>query len=196
MTTRKRLDCVVIGYNDLPFERYENILRGYGDDSEAYRDLKFSFVNLDGRKLNYVSLLNHAWELAHENHHNGDKRGVGREEFESGDIPNLAAAYLTWFLRKRGLEAKYINLFQLEKEKLREYLADNPYCVAITTTFYVLNFPVNEMVEFIRSCNPDVKIVVGGPLIANHLRNYRGDDLKSILSDINADYYGLSRRSR
>jgi p-methyltransferase len=189
MTSRRHLDCVVIGYNDLSFERYENILRGYGEDSEAYRDLKFSFVNLDGKKLNYVGLLNHAWELAHENHRGGDKRDCGRGEFESGDIPNLAAAYLTWFLRKRGLEAKYINLFQLEKEKLREYLADNPYCVAITTTFYVLNFPVNEMVEFIRSCNPEVKIVVGGPLIANHLRNYRGDDLKSILSDINADYY-------
>jgi|GEM_PF-3089347 len=42
----KHLDCVVIGYNELPFERYENFLRNYGEDSEAYRDLKFSFVNL------------------------------------------------------------------------------------------------------------------------------------------------------
>ena len=38
------LDCVVIGYNELPFEQYERFLRNYGEESEAYRDLKFSFV--------------------------------------------------------------------------------------------------------------------------------------------------------
>src|SRR5262245_18304097 len=144
MNTHKRLDCIVIGYNELPFEEYETSLRNWGENSEAYRDLKFSFVNLEGRKLDYVSLLNHAWGLAH----NQSKETEGRREFESGDIPNLASVYLTWFLRKRGLEAKYINLFQLEKDKLAEYLADDPYCVAITTTFYLLNFPVNEIVEF------------------------------------------------
>ena len=186
MTTRRNLDCVVIGYNDLPFGRYESLLRSYGENSEAYRDLKFSFIDLQGEKLNYVDLLNRASGLAH----NGQKSN-GRGEFESGDIPNLAAAYLTWFLRRRGLEAKYINLFQLEKEKLKEYLADNPYCVAITTTFYVLNSPVNEMVEFIRSQNPDVKIVVGGPLILNHIRNYQGERLKAVLRDMGADYYVL-----
>ncbi len=45
------------------------------------------------------------------------------------------------------------------------------------------------MVEFIRSHNPKVKIVVGGPLIANHARNYEGDELKSALDDMGADIY-------
>ena len=61
----KHLDCVVIGYNELPFERYENFLRNYGEDSEAYRDLKFSFVNLGGKKLDYTGLLNYAHEQSH-----------------------------------------------------------------------------------------------------------------------------------
>jgi p-methyltransferase len=185
MGTSKHLDCVVIGYNEQPFEEYETLLREWGEDSEPYRDLKFSFVNLGGRKLDYVSLLNQAWELAHNNY----QKVGGRREFESGDIPNLASVYLTWFLRKRGMEAKYINLFQLEKAKLETYLADNPYCVAITTTFYLLNFPVNEIVEFIRRRNSRVKIVVGGPLIANHLRNYSGEILEEMLQDMGADYY-------
>jgi len=185
MNTHKRLDCIVIGYNELPFEEYETTIRNWGENSEAYRDLKFSFVNLEGRKLDYVSLLNHAWGLAN-NHH---QEIEGRREFESGDIPNLASVYLTWFLRKRGLEAKYINLFQLEKDKLAEYLADDPYCVAITTTFYLLNFPVNEIVEFIRSRNSRVKIVVGGPLVANHIRNYSDGKLQAMLEDMGADYY-------
>jgi radical SAM PhpK family P-methyltransferase len=185
MATHRHLDCVVIGYNDVPFGRYESLMHSYGEDSTAYRDLRFSFINLEGETLNYVDLLNKVWRQAR----NDDQKTHRRGEFESADIPNLAAAYLTWFLRRRGLEAKYINLFQLEKERLREYLAEDPYCVAITTTFYVINSPVNEIVEFIRSHNPKVKIVVGGPLVANHLRNYQGERLKVVLRDMGADYY-------
>jgi radical SAM PhpK family P-methyltransferase len=181
----KHLDCVVIGYNEIPFERYESFLRNYGEDTEAYRDLRFSFVNLGGRKLDYVGLLNHTLDLAKR----GGAAARAGEEFKSGDIPNLAAAYLTNFLRHRGYETRYVNLFQYEKEKLAEYLAENPACVAITTTFYVVNWPVNEMVEFIREQNPSVKIVVGGPLIANHARNNRGEELDAALEDIGADIY-------
>jgi radical SAM PhpK family P-methyltransferase len=184
MSNGAQLDCVVIGYNELPFDRYETLLRQYGEESEAYRDLKFSFINFGDKKLNYVGLLNHILELA------GHGNGTSMRPFESGDIPNLAAVYLANFLRRRGHHTKYINLFQYEKDRLAEFLAEDPYCVAITTTFYVLNFPVTEMVEFIRSHNPKVKIVVGGPLIANHARNYEGgDELKSALDDIGADIY-------
>jgi p-methyltransferase len=178
----KQLDCVVIGYNETPFDEYEGFLRKYGEDSEAYRDLKFSFVEVGGQKLNYMGLLNYLHNLAHD--------GTGaREEFKSCDIPNLAAVYLTHFLRRKNLEARYINLFQYEKEKLLEYLARDPFCVAITTTFYVVNFPVNEMVSFIRQHNSKVKIVVGGPLISNHVRNYHGEESAAALSDIGADIY-------
>ena len=183
MSNGAHLDCVVIGYNELPFDRYETLLRQYGEESEAYRDLKFSFINFGDKKLNYVGLLNHVLELA------GHGNGVGMRPFELGDIPNLAAVYLTNFLRKRGHHTKYINLFQYEKERLKEFLAEDPYCVAITTTFYVLNFPVTEMVEFVKSHNPKVRVVVGGPLIANHARNYQGDELKSALDDMGADIY-------
>lgn len=185
MRNGHHLDCVVIGYNEIPFEKYESFLSNYGEDAEAYRDLKFSFVNLDGKKLDYIGLLNHAWELAQP-----EGRDVQpHEQFKSGEIPNLAAAYLTNFLRRRGHQASYINLFQHEQEKLVEYLAAEPYCVAITTTFYVVNLPVNEMVEFIRRHNPRVKIVVGGPLISNHARNYRADELQAALDDMGADIY-------
>ena len=181
MNTEQHLDCIVIGYNEVPFSRYEQFLHTYGEDSEAYRDLKFSFVNLDGKKLDYPGLLNHARALA----------GANGEELKSGDIPNLAAAYLTNFLRRHGHTAEYINLFQYEKEQFIEYLRQGPLCVAITTTFYVVNLPVTEMVEFIRKHNPNVKIVVGGPLVNNHARNYHGDALKTALEDMGADIYVL-----
>ena len=181
----RTLDCVVIGYNDVPFESYESLLRNYGEDSEAYRDLKFSFVEIGERKMDYVGLLNYVHEVA-------DRRQDSRAEtshFDSGAIPNLAAVYLTSFLRRQNYDARYINLFQNEKETLAAWLKEGPLCVAITTTFYVLNFPVIEMVEFIRRHNPATKIVVGGPLIANHLRNSEGDSLRAALEDIGADVY-------
>ncbi len=184
MTKDGSLDCVVIGYNEVPFDQYESYLRKYGEDSEAYRDLKFSYVKLGEKRLDYVGLLNHAYNLSL----NGGASGDG-EEFKSGDIPNLAAAYLMGFLRRHGLATEYVNLFQYQKEKLIEYLARDPLCVAITTTFYVVNLPVIEMVEFIRKHNSRVKIVVGGPLVANHARNYEGADFKAALDDMGADIY-------
>src|ERR1700724_1551295 len=133
-------DCVVVGYNELPFEKYVELLGQYGENSEAFRDLKFSFVDLGGRPTNYVSLLNYAVKAAHLDH----ATNPGFEPFKSGEIPNLAAAYLCNYLRSCGLVTTYINLFQEEKDKFAELLRRDPVCVAITTTFYVLNFPVNE----------------------------------------------------
>jgi radical SAM PhpK family P-methyltransferase len=168
MSESERLDCVVIGYNEMPFEEYERLLSQYGKDAEAYRDLQFSFIDLDGKKLDYMGLLNHVFELAGGT--------AANNQFKSCDIPNLAAIYLDHFLRKRGYQSVYINLFQHEREDLLRYLARDPLCVAITTTFYVINFPVTEMIRFIRKHNPRTKIIVGGPLVANHARNYQGHD--------------------
>lgn len=184
MAAARELDCVVIGYNEVPFARYQGLLRAYGEDSEAYRDLKLSFTELDGRQLLYADLMNYATDLAR-----GGDGSAPAPLFKSGDIPNLAAAYLTNFLQQRGFRARYVNLFQDEKAQLRRLLAARPYCVAITTTFYVLNLPVLEMVEFIREAAPEVKIVVGGPLIANHARNYQGEDFEAALRDLGADIY-------
>jgi p-methyltransferase len=184
-TVSKELDCVIIGYNEIPFQRYEEFLRAYGEDSEAYRDLKFSFVNVDDQKLDYVELLNYALNGKNEIAHGS----TDQTRLKSGDIPNLAAVYLTNFLTRKGFQAKYINLFQYEKDKLIEYLRQDPVCVAITTTFYVVNLPVIEMVDFIRKYNKKTKIVVGGPLISNHIRNNQDDALKAALDDMGADIY-------
>lgn len=180
----EHLDCVVIGYHEVPFQEYEKFLRKYGEDTEAYRDLTFSFVDLDGQKMDYIGLMNYAFSKAGSNGTNGPAG-----DFKSGDIPNLAAIYLTNFLRHRGHNASFINLFQYEQEDLIEYLRQDPYCVAITTTFYVVNLPVNEMVTFIRQHNSKVKIVVGGPLISNHARNDQGNSFQAALDDMGADIY-------
>ena len=183
MARNYSLDCVTIGYFEPRFEDYERMVRCLGEESEAYRDLKFSFVHVGGRKMNYAELLSHAYRQAV-----GQDDGT-EDEFKSGDIPNLAAVYLTSFLRRRGFRAKYVNLFLYEQEKLREYLAEKPLCVAITTTFYGLNFPVTEIIRVIRQYDRELKIVVGGPLVANHHRRYPPAELFLALDDMGADAY-------
>lgn len=173
------LDCIVIGYNELPFVDYEKSIRSLGTTTEAYRDLKLNFVDIAGEKLRYVDLLNHVYQQVDNPF----------KPFQSGDIPNLAAAYLTNYLIKHGFTARYINLFQDEKEQLLALLAQNPICVAITTTFYFINAPVNDIVSFIRANHPTVKIIVGGPLVSNHVRNFQGEMLRHIVADMKADYY-------
>jgi len=194
--TAPTLDCIVVGYNDPPFERYEKLIRNYGVDSEAYRDLRYSFVELHGKVLNYVDLLNYVDATA---------RGAARTEkrFASGEIPNLAAIYLTNYLRRQGLRARHVNLFQQEKDRFRALLAERPACVAITTTFYILNFPASEIVQFVREHSPGTKVIIGGPLVGNHLRaaareneHYvdamglvQSDRLRTSLDDLGADAY-------
>ena len=186
----KPLDCIVIGYNEVPFQQYESFLHNYGVETEAYRDLQYSFVNLAGEKLDYVGLLNRVLQQA------GKSETFGR--LKSGDIPNLAAVYLTNYLRRRGLAADYINLFQDEKEQLIEYLAAGPLCVAITTTFYLDAKPIREIVDFVRKHSTDTKIIVGGPHIFNLCDFYdpADDGLAFVLEEMGADIYPMTKFKR
>lgn len=178
------MDCIVIGYNETPFDEYEGMLRIYGTGSGAYRDLKYSFVDLLGSKLTYIDLLNEVFQSKQ-----GTAKDPIQDSLKSCDIPNLAAAYLTYYLRKRDHTCEYINLFQHEKVALANYLKQGVHCIAITTTFYVVNSPLYEMVKYIRQNSPSTKIIVGGPLISNHERNGSSEQLEVALEDIGADYY-------
>lgn len=182
-----RLDCLLVGHNESPLAEYEKRIRAYGEDSEAYRDLMFSMLEVNRRKLSYVDLLNHLYKEARSD--NGAKDGQGEDFFKSGEIPNLAAVYLTNFLRRRGYLAEYVNLFQHDREQLENPPGGSPLTIALTTTLYVLNFPAIEIVEHVRLHHPHSKIIVGGPLVSNHARNFSGDQLAAALADIGADIF-------
>jgi radical SAM PhpK family P-methyltransferase len=172
---RQRPDVVIIGYNEVPFRHYLSTLTQYGKESEAYRDLRMNFFDRSDQPYTYVDVLNE----------------VSNGKYLSCDIPNLAAVYLCNYLKKREISCDFINLFQQEKEQLRAWLAESPICVAITTTFYVTNQPVREMVAFIRECDPKTPIVVGGVLVANHFNTYAEDEFLYVLEDMGADMYVL-----
>jgi radical SAM PhpK family P-methyltransferase len=172
---RRKPDVIIIGYNEVPFQDYLSTLRQYGEKSEAYRDLRMNFFDIGDQVFTYIDLLNR----------------VSGRNFYSCDIPNLAAVYLSNYLKKRGISCDFINLFQQEKDQLSFWLKENPLCVAITTTFYVTNQPVREMVKFIRECNSKVPIIVGGVLVANYFNTYSEDEFLYVLEDMGADMYVL-----
>lgn len=169
------LDLIIIGYNETPFEEVIENFKTYGEESEAFRDLKTNFFDFDGTPKTYVDLL----------------RDVSGENLLSCDIPNLAAVYLSHFMLKRGINTDFINLFQEEKEKLKRLIALKPACIAITTTFYVTNLPVCEMVDYIKSIAPEIPIVVGGVLVSNHHNTFEKADFFAALQDTGADIFVL-----
>lgn len=174
------LDCLLVGHHEIPFAEHEGLVRERGEDLPGYRDLKLNFVNRGDAKVSHLDLFNQAWSRAH---------GGPDARFQLGGPPHLGAAYLTSFLQRRGKRADWVNLFPLQQDELLEKLSQRPVCVAITTTLYVYNLPAKRIVDFVRQHAPNVPIVVGGPLVGNHLRGYEGKALRYVLRDLGADYF-------
>ncbi|MGK5677010.1 PhpK family radical SAM P-methyltransferase [Micromonospora sp. URMC 106] len=96
-------------------------------------------------------------------------------------------------MARRGLSVDFVNLFQHQREQLREKLAGDVRLVAITTTLYVSPQPIIEIVEFVRRHNPKVSIVVGGPFITNQVAALKRPDLDAMMDYLGADYYVTGR---
>lgn len=179
------LHCVVIGPNEPPVAELEREVLTFGAQSPAYRDLRLSFVRWEGRPVSYAELLTLSEDLARQ------RRGLPplAQPYHWGDLPNLGVACLASHLRSRGLQVESINHFRHGLQRLDELLAQDPCCVAVTTTFYVSSAPAVAVIQAVRDRRPRVPIVVGGPLIANLARRFPGATLRIALEQLGADIY-------
>lgn len=176
-------DCLIIGFNDTSFEEYAKMVGAMGFDSGAYRDLNLAFVEIDGRHMRSMDVLNHFYAEGKPSSH---------RPFHNADFLWPVVTYLGTYLARRGLSFDYVNLFQLEKEKLIEKLVRNDILtVAITTTLYVSPQPILEIVSVIRNYNKTAKIIVGGPYISNQARSAEGN-VEQLLDYIGADFFVIS----
>lgn len=174
-----KVDCVVIGYNDLDFHSFAVKQRPKAKISGSYFEAQSNAVRLNGKWLTYMDLLNEVLTRA---------QGVN-PELSAFEVPNLGACHLANHLRKRGFTVEIINLFNQEKERLKQLLADAPNVVAITTTYYVEPSHIIDTVRFIRQHNQHVHIVVGGPYIFRLLDEGELLTQDYILQSIGADIY-------
>lgn len=173
------LDCVIVGYNDIAIRQMNESLKTSGAASGAWRTVLHNTVELSGRRLNYMGLLNAALrETLHAD-----------PELHVMKMPSLAICYLKSFLARRGLNVEYINFFDVERERLAALLRRGVNAVAITTTFYVDADPIVEIVQFIRQHSPDTVVVVGGPHIFNICNDYEVTTQNYLLRAIGADVY-------
>jgi radical SAM PhpK family P-methyltransferase len=175
-----RVDCVVIGYNDIDFNTFasqQQVGRGL---SGAYHEVQANSVVLGGVRRTYMDLLNAALTTA---------QGTN-PQLSVFSQPSLAVTYLTGFLRRRGFRAELVNHFGFDKARLADLLRERPRAVAITTTFYVDNAPIVEIVQFVREHSPDTTIIVGGPHVYNICSDYSDpDSLEWLLGGIGADIF-------
>ncbi len=175
-------DCLILGFFDYPFADYVAMLRAMGPDSGAYRDVALAFVEHEGQPMRALDALTHFFY---------EGRPAPLRPFHNADFLWPVVAYLTSYLRLRGFRAEYVNLPHLEKEKLRQKLEAGVRTVVITTTLYVSPHPILELVEQIRAYDESVKIVVGGPFIANRARESEGGELEALLEYLGGDIYVL-----
>src|ERR1700752_1910045 len=178
-------DCLIIGFNDFDFQEYVKMVKSMGVNSGAYRDLSLAFIEYQGRPFRSMDILNH---FCFEN------EGGTQRPFSNADFLWPVVAYLGSYLAKRGFTFEYVNLFQMEKDRLRDILSGSKVLtVAITTTLYVSPHPILEIISFIREHNQTAKIIVGGPYIANQAKTLDRDGLQNVFKYLGADIYVISQ---
>jgi anaerobic magnesium-protoporphyrin IX monomethyl ester cyclase len=178
-------DCLIIGFNDMEFNTYVDMLKLMGTESGAFKDVDLAYVEYEGTPHRSMDLLNRLRDPG--------GWGGGRH-LHNADFLWPVVVYLGTYLKRRGFTFDYVNLFHLEKDKLRERLSSGQVAtVAITTTLYVAAEPITEIVSFIRQHAPHTRIIIGGPYIMNQASMMKEEDLQRLFDYLGCDFYVLSQ---
>jgi anaerobic magnesium-protoporphyrin IX monomethyl ester cyclase len=180
-------DCLIIGYNDGEFAHEVEMMRSMGADHPDYRDLSLNFIQYQGRPYRAMDILDHF-------HYEGRTPADRRRKFHNTEVLWMVVMYLGSYLARRGFSFDYVNLFQFQKDELREKLRTGRYLTAVvTTTIYNYDTPILEVVNFVREHSPETRVVVGGPYVAKRSESMEESDLEAVFKYIDADFYVRSR---
>jgi radical SAM PhpK family P-methyltransferase len=178
-------DCLIIGFNEFDFRNQVEMTRSMGADLGAYRDIRLAFVNHNGHPKRPLDFFTEFYGAATP----GVKKRYHNQDFLAASILHLGT-----YLARRGFSFDYVNLFQDGKETLRRKLASlDILTVAVTTTFYVSAPPALEVISFVREVAPNVKIIVGGPFIANQEKAGDPALMLEYFGYLGADVYVISQ---
>jgi len=173
------IDCLILGQHDPDFEQHIKTIKfTFGRNSGAYQDQDLTFITYRGKPYRAMDLLNLV---------NADQldRPLSNIDFLWPTILVLGS-----FLAKHGMTFDYVNQFKYEQELLRQKLEANEYrLIAISTTLYVTETPIKEIVAFIRRYRPQATIIVGGPYIKNRTTDTASEQLDREFSSMGADIY-------
>ncbi len=178
-------DCLLIGNNDIKFERFVDMTKSMGEDHVDYKDLSLNHILYKGKPYRAQDILTHFFY---------QDKNEDYQPFHNGDLLWSVIAYLGTYLHRKGFSFDFVNLFQLEKDRLREKLLNNNYLtIAVTATIYTYDVPILEVISFVRQYNKTSRIILGGPYISKRAETMEADKFQSILKYIDADIYVYSR---
>lgn len=179
----KTIDCLIIGHNEVNFEKYVNNINRRGTNTGAYRDLNLSFIRYNKRPYHATGIFNFTA---------ADERlpGKVRVPIDDGESFSAAISYLGTYLHRRGYTFDYVNSFKAEQNQLAEKLKQqNILTIAVTTTLYISVLPLLEVMSFIKNYNASAKVIIGGPFIATQCRVADTGTLEYLFNSIGADIY-------
>jgi radical SAM PhpK family P-methyltransferase len=175
----KRTDCILIGFNELDFDDFAATQKQFSATSAAFSELQTNSVLMGTRRLTYMDLLNQV--LTH-------RSGVP-SQLSAFRLPSLGVAYLACYLQRRGFSAEIVNYFNAGRDEFAQMLAESPRSVAITTTYYVDDEPIRDIIRFVREHNESVPIIVGGPRVFNVCTGQKPAVRDLLLKSVGADIY-------
>ena len=177
------IDCLFIGHNQMKFSDYEKNVREMGTNSGAYQDLQLNFIQYDHKPYTASEIFN----LFYCQYNQTQKP---KKPLKLTETLSPAIAYLGTYLDRRGFTFDYVNDFQEEKEELKQKLLQkNILTIAIITTLYTSDFPIHEIMQFIKKYNAGAAIVIGGPFISTRVHTQNPLTLDYLLKSIGADFY-------
>lgn len=171
--------CVIVGYNELPFSNIMKEFEPLKDIMGNYRWGKTQSIDYQNKRITFTELLNHTIERVTSQ----------QSRLHVAASPHLGCYYLASYLRKRSINTEIINFFNYDREKFKTLLQQSPGAVAITTTYYLSITPIIEIVNFIRSINSSVPIIVGGPRIVHICLDFPEKGQHSLLAQMGANIY-------
>ncbi|NVO12396.1 MAG: radical SAM protein [Bacteroidales bacterium] len=179
--SKKQLDCLLIGPYEMSLTKREKLIKTYGTDSIAYRDLNLRMLHYNNKPYSFFDLLEMASEPLDDNTFG---------PFNTAAILSGAILYLGSFLDKYKLTFDYIKSFEFQREELARKLKEHDILtVVITTTTYLNPFPIKEIISFIRKYNKETKIIVGGPFVWTQINIQKKEMVDSMFKSIDADFY-------
>ena len=178
------IDCVIIGMNERPFDDYVKNKLIYQNHSADFANMLSQAVNIEGTYYSSLKLLTMLLNQTAER----------QFDLNAFHMPYLALFYLGTYLKKRDLSVEIVNNFNKDREKLNKLLLSNVRSIAISTTFYLTDEPIIEIVRYIRSRNKKVKIIVGGLRIIDIFTSEPLDVAEFSLKMMDADYYIVERQ--
>lgn len=106
--------------------------------------------------------------------------------------PYLAGIHLYNYLSQGGISCGLINFLDLEVKKFEKLLQHDPKVIAISTSFLTNIRAVKNVTQIIRQYAPDVKIILGGPLVYNSYLLYQMKGTDYDTNSCTNDYFFLN----